>query len=467
MVRSTRWYAVFVGGCFLAAVSAWAAGTIIKQRPPSLLRQCTGDTLVLTVQAEPPLGESGLQYQWYKDGSPLVDGGRISGAQTNTLRIVNITPADAGVYTVVVTTVPSGATEDAQTQVEVAVGAQITQQPSAQTVCAGDQLSLSIEATGSIDGYQWYHDGNIVPGATESTFTKTATPGDAGEWWCVVISPCGNVISEKITVQVNVAPEITSQSNNMAVCRGASFQLQVTATGTGPLQYQWYMGNTPISGANQPTYQGTATQTATYFVEVSNSCGTVRSQPVTVRVKEPPQITQQSQSQTVAPGARVDLSVQATGEPPLSYQWYRNGVPLPGATDARYVIANASTSDEGTYICVVTNECGADTSDPIVIRLTGIVEKAVGSGVELWAVMPHPVSGVATLRYRVFEGGWLRLSLADLYGRPVAVLVEGFVPAGEYSYTLDVDKLGIVSGTYVYQLETSSGIVRQLMVVTR
>jgi len=451
----------------LLAVTAYSAGTIIKQRPPSTLRQCTGDTLVLSVQAEPPVGESGLRYQWYKDGTPLTDGGRISGSQTNTLTIADVTAADAGVYTVVVTTVPSGATEEAQTQVDIAQAAQITQHPASQALCAGAQLTLSVQATGTIDGYQWYHNGAIVPGATEATYTTTVTPNDEGEWWCVVISPCGNVISNKATVTVNLAPSISVQPSGTEVCRGATFTLSVQATGTPPLQYQWYRNYTPISGATQATYQDVATQTAVYSVRITNACGEVHSDVVTVRVKEPPQITQEPQGGRFAPGSRVELSVQATGEPPLSYQWYRNGVPIPGATNATYVIANMATSDEGTYFCVVTNECGADTSASVSVTLTGVAEQVSGYGVELWAVSPHPVTGVSSIVYRVLEESWVRLSVLDLYGRPLAVLAEGVMRAGEYRQLVDAAALGLASGVYLYQLETPRGTVRQLMVVAR
>ncbi|MEN3027049.1 MAG: immunoglobulin domain-containing protein [Chlorobiota bacterium] len=468
MVRKSSIQAARLATAWLVVtVAAFAAGTIIKQRPPSNLRECTGDTLILSVQAEPPLGESGLSYQWYKDGVQLADGGRISGAQTNTLRIVGVVPSDAGVYTVVVTTVPSGAAEEAQTQVEVAEAIQISQQPAAQTVCEGQQFSFSVQATGTITGYQWYHNGVIVPGAVQATYTATATVADAGEWWCVIIGPCGNVISERVRLQVNVGPSITTAPTATAVCRGASFTLQVEATGTAPLQYQWYRDNVPIAGATQPTYQDVATQTASYFVEVRNACGTARTDPVTVRVKEPPQITQQPQGGTFAPGSQVTLSVQATGEPPLSYQWYRDGVPLSGATSSTYVIPNMARSDEGTYFCVVSNECGSDTSDRVVLRLTGIVEQASHGGNILWSVVPHPVNTSASIRYRLQEGGWMRLSVLDVFGRPIAVLSEGIVAAGEYSQRLDVAALGLAPGTYIYQLETARGVVRQLMIVAR
>jgi hypothetical protein len=205
-----------------AATVVALAGTIIKVRPPALQRQCEGTRWCSPCRQSLRWERVGLQYQWFKEGQPLSDGGRISGAQTNSLRILNVVPADAGVYTVVVTTIPSGATEEAQTEVTIAQAVSITQQPTEQTVCVGQQLTLSVQATGTIDGYQWYHDGNIVAGATEPTYTTTASTSDAGEWWVVIISPCGNTISERVQVTVNEPPSIAQQPRSVAVCRGAT-----------------------------------------------------------------------------------------------------------------------------------------------------------------------------------------------------------------------------------------------------
>jgi len=61
---------------------------------------CEGEPLVLTVAAE---GIGTLTFQWRKDGIDLVDGGRVSGAMSDTLTIDPVFVSDAGSYTVVVT----------------------------------------------------------------------------------------------------------------------------------------------------------------------------------------------------------------------------------------------------------------------------------------------------------------------------------------------------------------------------
>ncbi len=68
-----------------------------------------------------------------------------------------------------------------------------------------------------------------------------------------------------------------------------------------------------------------------------------------------PTITQQPASATVNAGSSVTLSVIATGSGDLSYQWRKDGVALPDATDATFSIEEASLSDAGTYDVVISN----------------------------------------------------------------------------------------------------------------
>jgi len=67
--------------------------------------------------------------------------------------------------------------------------------------------------------------------------------------------------------------------------------------------------------------------------------------------------------QSVAVGQSVSLSVVATGQGPLSYQWQRYGVNISGATSATFYIPAAQATDTGTYRVVVTNSAGSTTSN--------------------------------------------------------------------------------------------------------
>jgi sugar lactone lactonase YvrE len=85
----------------------------------------------------------------------------------------------------------------------------------------------------------------------------------------------------------------------------------------------------------------------------------------------PPSITAQPSSQTVAPGSAVSFSVTASGMLPLSYQWYRNGAPLPGAT-ATNLSLTAGAATAGGYTVVVSNPAGSIRSAIAALFVTGL-----------------------------------------------------------------------------------------------
>jgi hypothetical protein len=73
-----------------------------------------------------------------------------------------------------------------------------------------------------------------------------------------------------------------------------------------------------------------------------------------------PAILAQPQGTTVAQGSPVSFYVTASGSPAVSYQWKRNGTPVPGATGNTFTIAAAALSNNGdTYSCVVSNFANA------------------------------------------------------------------------------------------------------------
>lgn len=95
--------------------------------------------------------------------------------------------------------------------------------------------------------------------------------------------------------------------------------------------------------------------------------------------------TQQPADTALCEGGTVVFDVDADGEPPLTYQWRREGANLsvePGHTSGANVdlliISAAILSDAGTYDCVVTNICGGAVSDAAelqVEQLPQIVEQ--------------------------------------------------------------------------------------------
>lgn len=89
------------------------------------------------------------------------------------------------------------------------------------------------------------------------------------------------------------APAVTGQPASTTITSGQSATLSVTATGTAPLSYQWYVGNSgntasPIGGATGSSITVSPTTTTSYWVRVSNACGSANSVTATVTVNAPP-----------------------------------------------------------------------------------------------------------------------------------------------------------------------------------
>lgn len=81
-----------------------------------------------------------------------------------------------------------------------------------------------------------------------------------------------------------------------------------------------------------------------------------------------PTITVQPTAQTAVTGGRAVFYVTATNA--VSYQWFKDGVPIPGATSATLVISNAQTSNLGSYRVIVTGTGGSVQSTAVALTVT-------------------------------------------------------------------------------------------------
>lgn len=81
-----------------------------------------------------------------------------------------------------------------------------------------------------------------------------------------------------------------------------------------------------------------------------------------------PVITTQPSSVSVGSGSVASFTVVATGTS-LSYQWYKDGAAISGATSATYSISAATSSNAGAYTVVVTNTAGSVTSSSATLTI--------------------------------------------------------------------------------------------------
>jgi len=79
----------------------------------------------------------------------------------------------------------------------------------------------------------------------------------------------------------------------------------------------------------------------------------------------PASIAVEPLSQTNNSGANVSLSVIARGSPPFSYQWYKNGSVITGATSSSLAFTPATTNNNGGYFVVVGNGFGNSVTSTV------------------------------------------------------------------------------------------------------
>lgn len=165
-------------------------------------------------------------------------------------------------------------------------------------------------------------------------------------------------------------PAITTQPTAQAACIGGSVTLSVVATGSN-VSYQWRKAGTPIANANGSSFtiaSVAAGDLASYDVVITNSCGTVTSNAVTLTQSTSTSITTQPTAQTACPNGNASFTVVAAGSN-LTYQWRRNGTNIGGATSATYSLANVTAANAGNYDVVVTGTCGSVTSNAVALTV--------------------------------------------------------------------------------------------------
>lgn len=213
------------------------------------------------------------------------------------------------------------------------------------TFCTGQSVLLEA-ISGNGYTYQWYRDGNLISGATSSSYIATL----GGNYTVAITLGPNTLTSDAVVVTVNTLPaaSVTPQGST-SICTGGSVQLNAN-TGSG-LTYKWYKNDTLISGATSASY--TAATAGNYAVEVTNGCS-AKSNPVTVTTTTPTASISASGNTTICANSNVTLTASAGS----TYNWSN------GATTQSITVNQA-----GNYtVTVYTPGCSATASQTVAVN---------------------------------------------------------------------------------------------------
>jgi hypothetical protein len=289
------------------------------------------------------------------------------------------------------------------------------------TFCASGSVLLT---SSSASGNQWFLNGNPIGGATNQTYSATAS----GSYTVIITAiGCSSAASAATVITVNplpATPTITP-GGPTTFCAGGS----VSLTSSGASGNQWFLNGNPIGGATNQLYSATASGNYTVTVTDGNGCTSAPSAATVVTVNPTPAtptITPGGPT-TFCAGGNVTLqSSAATGN-----QWSLNGNPIGGATSQSYVatasgnytvidtaLGCSSASSTATTVTVNPNpnatittaaqECAGSTSNAASVANAGV------GATYNWSITNGTITGgtgTANITYTAGAAGALMLNM--------------------------------------------------------
>jgi PKD repeat protein len=144
--------------------------------------------------------------------------------------------------------------------------------PTSKVIDLGQYVTFTSSVSGGTSpyNYQWYLDGAAVTGAHSSSwiFTPTSTG-----YYLVHLNVTDNLGEEaksnisEVTVNPELSVSIQPASSVITLGQSVDFTSSVSG-GTQPYNYQWYVNDTEVSGANSSSWTFTPTSTGYYLVSL-------------------------------------------------------------------------------------------------------------------------------------------------------------------------------------------------------
>lgn len=199
-----------------------------------------GTTATFQVVAE---GTPPLWYSWLKNNGVIWDAGNISGANTDTLTISDVSSADVANYSVVVMNGLGTTITSSIVSLTIVSPLAVAAQPTSRLVPAGGKtvLAVGVSGTGPVT-YQWQFGEANLSGATAASYVlNNVQPEVAGNYRVIATGPVNSVTSSVAAVSILTSP-LRLATTNLVVLRIGDGAQTLTARGNSMFLDQFTSG---------------------------------------------------------------------------------------------------------------------------------------------------------------------------------------------------------------------------------
>ena len=138
-------------------------------------------------------------------------------------------------------------------KVRVKVKTEILNEATNTSICEGSNHNFISNFKGEKPiSFKWIKDNFLIENEVDSTLKLDILKlENSGNYQIEIKASCGTVISKSLNLIVKPKTKIITHPKNIIVCEKSEASFSVVATGSGILQYQWYINNIVI-GNNGP-----------------------------------------------------------------------------------------------------------------------------------------------------------------------------------------------------------------------
>ena len=318
-----------------------------------------------------------LSYQWFKDGNSITNN-----ATAQQLVLQNIAAADQGLYAVRVSNT-CGTTLSSSARLSLIGNPVITQQPTSITSCAGIENIATIVGSSTDNAlvYKWYKDGILLADqiSNQLIFSKILTT-DIGAYKSVITNSCGlSATSNTFQVVVNDKIKIIEAISNKTVCVGSDFETDLASNLKGAdlsSKYQWKLNGIDILSNSAKTNKiqllnVTKANSGKYSILATNNCGAAIIDLFNLGITNLPAIETHPIEGSVCENLDWSNKVVTSNADQIgfTYQWYKDGVALSGATQPTIYVSNLNSSNKGLYSVKLSSACGDVMSQSALLQV--------------------------------------------------------------------------------------------------